>query len=175
MNAAERHQEVRDASAAVARGEANPRQKTLHDSKIKSEAKNQKKRRDSLAAVKAGNANAKQKAHRFKVSNTNAKSSKDVSEARTAEIVGQMNTEQKAVLVGIRKSEAKTRDAKLASRAEMLEDVENGTSDLKMVDTSNQDEVNKYKKRLEEVVTAGHGKGNLIYVCEGEMIIGCLL
>jgi len=51
----------------------------------------------------------------------------------------------------------------------MLDDVENGTSDLKMVDTSNQDEVNKYKIRVEEVVTDGHGKGNLIYVCDGEM------
>ena len=51
----------------------------------------------------------------------------------------------------------------------MLDDVENGTSDLKMVDTSNQDEVNKYNKRLEEIVTDGHGKGNLIYVCDGEM------
>jgi hypothetical protein len=51
----------------------------------------------------------------------------------------------------------------------MLDDVENGTSDLKMVDTSNQDEVNKYNKRHEEIVTDGHGKGNLIYVCNGEM------
>jgi hypothetical protein len=54
MNAAERRQEVRDASAAVARGKANTRQKKLHDSKIKSEAKNNKKRRDSLAAIAEG-------------------------------------------------------------------------------------------------------------------------
>jgi hypothetical protein len=84
-------------------------------------------------------------------------------------IVGLANTEQKAFLVGLHKSEAKARDAKIASRTEMLDDVENGTSDLKMVDTSNQDEVNKYKICVEEVVTDGHGKGNLIYVCDGEM------
>ena len=54
MNAAERRQEVRDASAAVARGKANTRQTKLHDSKIKSEAKNNKKRRDSLAAIAEG-------------------------------------------------------------------------------------------------------------------------
>ena len=54
MNAAERRQEVRDASAAVARGKANTRQTKLHDSKIKSEAKNNKNRRDSLAAIAEG-------------------------------------------------------------------------------------------------------------------------
>jgi hypothetical protein len=70
MNAAERRQEVRDASAAVARGKANTRQKKLHDSKIKSEAKNNKKRRDSLAAIAEGNGTDKQKAHRLRVNNT---------------------------------------------------------------------------------------------------------
>ena len=57
----------------------------------------------------------------------------------------------------------------------MLEDVENGTSNLKMVDTSNQDDVKKYIKRIEEVVTVGHGKKNLSYVCEGEIIKDLLL
>ena len=51
----------------------------------------------------------------------------------------------------------------------MLDDFENGTRDLKMVDTSNQDEVNKYNKSLKEVVTDKHNKGNLIYICDGEM------
>ena len=91
-------------------------------------------------------------AHRLKISKDNAKQSKDQSEAHAAHIVGQANTPQKALLVEVHKAQAKVRDAKHASRAEMLEDVENGTSDLKMVDTSNQDDVKKYIKRVEEVV-----------------------
>jgi hypothetical protein len=86
-----------------------------------------------------------------------------------------VNTPQKVLLVGIHKSEAKARDTKHVSRAEILEDVENGTSNLKMVDTSNQDDVKKYIKRVEEVVTAGHGKKNLTYVCEGEILKDLLL
>ena len=86
-----------------------------------------------------------------------------------------MNTPQKVLLVGIHKSEAKARDTKHVSRAEILEDVENGTSNLKMVDTSNQDDVKKYIKLVEELVTAGHVKNNLTYVCEGEILKDLLL
>ena len=51
MNVAERRQEVRDATAAVARGKANPRQKKLHDSKIKSAAKRNKTKRKHVCVI----------------------------------------------------------------------------------------------------------------------------
>ena len=92
-------QDLTDAKAALVRGKVNPRQKTIHDSKIKSAANLSNKKFEVCAAI----------------------------------VVGNLFTEQKSVLVGLRKTEAKVRDAKLASCAEMLDDVENGTSDLKMV------------------------------------------
>ena len=70
-------------------------QHSKHDSKIKSEAKNNKNRGDSLAACKEEKGTNKQIAHRLLVSNANARQIEDFLDAKAAVMSGKENPGQK--------------------------------------------------------------------------------
>jgi len=156
-----------EAVAACRVNKATPKQLKLAEPVLR----RQKATKDARTAVQEGNVTIVQKVLDDSKIKSDAKRKKKVKDALDAGIVGKATTEQKTTpcLDSIRKSAATKRQAKLASRVENLNDVENETSELKMVDPSNQDEMSEFIQRIEKVVTDAHEKSNLIYFCEGEV------